>query len=470
MVNQYKEKIRRFDCAVKIVILDDELEFSKILDKKIKEYCARKDLLYDCQIFSSGKTLLEDDLSSIQVAFLDIDMPEFNGLDVAKVLHQRYPEMILIFVTFFIKYAPSGYKVNAFRYTIIQSIGIAIGFYSFISVWDVLVLLAISFLSKREFSTYMENPVEYYLICYGVKCVELLIVAIVGLLAKKRFQFKNTIWQDWLRVMLFPLTTTFCSVMFFQIYEIESNAGTELLLCEIVLLFFDVMAIWLLDYMDQQQAALQDNIILKRSIKQEKESMEALVDAYSDQRRKTHDFQNACAVNAASLPKSPTSKLLIQQQVAQLKAVSQSVAAFQQEMLRLSQQLPEFDTVMEMYGVGPSLGPQLMAEIGDVRRFSSKKSLIAFAGIEPQPNDSGKIVGNDSGISKVGSAVLRRTLFLIMTVILKTQPQDEPVFQFMNKKRSEGKPYKVYMMASANKFLRIYYARVKAVMDSKHSK
>ena len=110
-----------------------------------------------------------------------------------------------------------------------------------------------------------------------------------------------------------------------------------------------------------------------------------------------------------------------------------------------------------------------MAEIGDVRRFSSKKSLIAFAGIEPQPNDSGKIMGNDKGISKVGSAVLRRTLFLIMTVILQTQPQDEPVFQFMNKKRSEGKPYKVYMMASANKFLRIYYARVKAVMDSECS-
>ncbi len=68
--------------------------------------------------------------------------------------------------------------------------------------------------------------------------------------------------------------------------------------------------------------------------------------------RSKSDTIYACAVNAASLPKSPTSKLLIQQQVAQLKAVSQSVAAFQQEMLRLSQQLPEFDTVMEMYGVG----------------------------------------------------------------------------------------------------------------------
>lgn len=184
----------------------------------------------------------------------------------------------------------------AYDDTIMQSIGIAIGFYSFVSVWDVLVLLAVSFLSKKAFSTYMENPMEYYLICYGVKCLELLLSVIIGLFAKNRFQFKNTTWKDWLRATLFPLTTIFCSVIFFQIYEVESAVGTELLLCEIILLFFDVMAIWILDYMDQQQAALQDNIILKRSIKQEKESMEALVEAYSDQRKKTHDFQNQLAV------------------------------------------------------------------------------------------------------------------------------------------------------------------------------
>ena len=34
------------------------------------------------------------------------------------------------------------------------------------------------------------------------------------------------------------------------------------------------------------------------------------------------------------------------------------------------------------------------------------------------------------------------------------------MYQFMDKKRSEGKPYRVYIMASANKFLRIYYASV----------
>lgn len=54
----------------------------------------------------------------------------------------------------------------------------------------------------------------------------------------------------------------------------------------------------------------------------------------------------------------------------------------------------------------------------------------------------------------------------IMGVYLQNSPADEPVYQFMDKKRSEGKPYKVYMMASANKFLRIYYATVKAYLDN----
>ena len=47
-----------------------------------------------------------------------------------------------------------------------------------------------------------------------------------------------------------------------------------------------------------------------------------------------------------------------------------------------------------------------------------------------------------------------------MSCILKNSNQSEPTFQFIDRKRSEGKPYKVYMIAGANKFLRVYYARV----------
>ena len=48
-----------------------------------------------------------------------------------------------------------------------------------------------------------------------------------------------------------------------------------------------------------------------------------------------------------------------------------------------------------------------------------------------------------------------------MTIYLRLAPQDEPVYQFLDTKLSEGKPYYVYMTAGANKFLRIYYARVR---------
>ena len=63
--------------------------------------------------------------------------------------------------------------------------------------------------------------------------------------------------------------------------------------------------------------------------------------------------------------------------------------------------------------------------------------------------------------SKRGSPYLRKTLFNIMDIYIQRSPQDEPIYQFLNRKRSEGKPYYVYMTAGANKFLRRYYAKVR---------
>lgn len=166
------------------------------------------------------------------------------------------------------------------------------------------------------------------------------------------------------------------------------------------------------------------------------------------------------------MPVSGTTKLLVEQAVSQLRAISAALVALKQEMQTLSSKLPEYPVVIDMFGVGPALGPQLMAEIGDVRRFYSKKALVAYAGIDAPPNDSGDVTGRHKSMSKVGSSSLRRTLFLVMGVYLQNSPIDEPVYQFMDKIRAEGKPYRVYMMASANKFLRIYYATVKAYLES----
>ena len=181
--------------------------------------------------------------------------------------------------------------------------------------------------------------------------------------------------------------------------------------------------------------------------------------------------EKACAIYAEAsghigvTPKSETTKLLVEQAVAQLRATSTALAALKHEMQSLASMLPEYPVVMDMFGVGPTLGPQLIAEIGDVRRFYSKKALVAYAGLDAPPNDSGDVTGRHKSMSKIGASSLRRTLFLVMTVYLQNAPLDEPVYQFMDRKRAEGKPYRVYMMASANKFLRIYYATVKAYLE-----
>ena len=164
--------------------------------------------------------------------------------------------------------------------------------------------------------------------------------------------------------------------------------------------------------------------------------------------------------------KTYVTKTLVQEAANQLTAISRSMETYRSEMNKLASQLPEYPVVMEMYGVGESLGPQLMAEIGDVRRFARKQSLAAFVGIDPAPNESGNYCSRSNKTTKRGSPYLRKTLFNIMTVHLQHAPADEPVFQFLDKKRAEGKPYYVYMTAAGNKFLRRYYGKVMAYFST----
>ena len=166
------------------------------------------------------------------------------------------------------------------------------------------------------------------------------------------------------------------------------------------------------------------------------------------------------------LPKDSLTKLIIKQAVEQLNTASKTVEYLRSLMNETASKLPEYPIVMAMKGVGPSLGPQLIAEIGDVTRFTHKGAITAFAGVDPGVNQSGTYDQKSVHASKRGSSNLRKTLFLIMEALIKNKPVDDPVYAFLDKKRSEGKPYYVYMTAGANKFLRIYYGRVKEYLSS----
>ena len=165
-----------------------------------------------------------------------------------------------------------------------------------------------------------------------------------------------------------------------------------------------------------------------------------------------------------TLPMTEAVKKMITDSAKLLNSTLEALTNLHNEMDSLASQLPEYETVMSLYGVGKVFCSQLITEIGDVTKLKSGKSLVAMAGIDPPPNQSGKEEPKSRSISKRGSPALRKTLFLIMTIYLQRQPVDEPVYQFLDKKRTEGKPYKVYMIAAAHKFLRIYYARIKEAM------
>lgn len=163
----------------------------------------------------------------------------------------------------------------------------------------------------------------------------------------------------------------------------------------------------------------------------------------------------------ATFPKNNSTKIMITQAVKSLNAVYEALNSIRQEMLRLASTLPEYAVVMAMQGVGVITGPQLIAEIGDVRRFKSKNALVAFAGVDAPPYQSGTFDAQNRHMSKRGSPHLRKTLFLISSAIIQQKNLNNPVYQFMDKKRSEGKHYYSYTIAGAAKILRIYYARVK---------
>lgn len=181
---------------------------------------------------------------------------------------------------------------------------------------------------------------------------------------------------------------------------------------------------------------------------------------YNFSKDKAEEIYGAAKELVPILPKDDLTKLIVKQSIEQLNTASKTVEELRTLMNDTAAKLPEYPVVMGMKGVGPSLGPQLMAEIGDVTRFTHKGAITAFAGVDPGVNESGTYEQKSVPTSKRGSSSLRKTLFQVMDCLIKTKPQDDPVYAFIDKKRAQGKPYYVYMTAGANKFLRIYYGKI----------
>ncbi|MGI6555959.1 MAG: IS110 family transposase [Pseudoramibacter sp.] len=165
-----------------------------------------------------------------------------------------------------------------------------------------------------------------------------------------------------------------------------------------------------------------------------------------------------------SLPANQTTKMLVEEAADVLKRANEALIKIITRIKTIAKSLPEYQVVRDMGGVGDTLAPRLIADIGDVRRFKSAKSLVAYAGIDAPPYQSGQFIGTRRHISKRGSSAIRKTGYEVMRSLKShAEPKDNAVYQFILKKEAEGKAKKVAKIAGLNKFLRIYYTRVMAV-------
>ena len=98
---------------MKILLVDDEkLQLIRLLNTV-------KKVLPDSEILSYTNPVLafkENENNLIDIAFLDIEMPEINGIQLAKKLKKINPKINVIFVTAYDNYALDAYKLHASGY------------------------------------------------------------------------------------------------------------------------------------------------------------------------------------------------------------------------------------------------------------------------------------------------------------------------------------------------------------------
>jgi len=106
-------------------------------------------------------------------------------------------------------------------------------------------------------------------------------------------------------------------------------------------------------------------------------------------------------------------------------------------------------------GIGPTLASMIITEIGDVMKFPSGKSLVAYAGLDPRVKQSGVSMKRNTKITKRGSPYLRHAAYMAATIAKRHDPELKVYFE---KKVGEGKRYKEAVVATARKILYRVYA------------
>ena len=105
--------------TIRAAICDDEEFFRNELKKFVSEYGNEMDVNMSIDLYDNAKELMNNLFSKSKeydLLFLDVEMPELNGFEVARKLRVYQPDAGIIFLTSHFEFADEGYKVRALRY------------------------------------------------------------------------------------------------------------------------------------------------------------------------------------------------------------------------------------------------------------------------------------------------------------------------------------------------------------------
>lgn len=144
---------------------------------------------------------------------------------------------------------------------------------------------------------------------------------------------------------------------------------------------------------------------------------------------------------------------LIQCYMEQIKFIHQQINVLDLKIKAISDTIDSHITSIP--GIGPILGATILAEIGDISRFSSSDKLAAFAGVDPTVKQSGDFVGVKNHMSKRGTPYLRRALWMASTIAVRF----DPMFRaYHEKKAAEGMRYMKIMGHVTKKMTAVIFA------------
>lgn len=133
------------------------------------------------------------------------------------------------------------------------------------------------------------------------------------------------------------------------------------------------------------------------------------------------------------------------------------LANLDQSIDALAEELQEYDLIQSIPGIGAKIAATILAEIGEIDRFDHAKKLVAFAGVDPSVFSSGKFTATRNTITKRGSRRLRTALYQAVRCGLRSS-RNPKLRAYYEKKRAEGKPFKVAVIACVNKLIHWVYA------------